>query len=136
MTGVDEIWCCPGLLAAFAGGSFKKMILDEELIVNCNRILMRLNLEFDPLLKDKLVESLSTKSFLTIGSPAIYRKEQRVSHIFDKTGIDLGYDTSDVSVDINVLKEIEKRCAAYVLPDRSEAQINLLQRYLPTQCKY
>ena len=90
----------------------------------------------DILLKDKLVESLSTKSFLTIGSPAIYRKEHRVSHIFDKTGINLGNDTSDVSVDINVSKEIEKRCAAYVLPDRSKAQINLLQRYLPTQCKY
>jgi len=136
VTVVDEIWCNPGIMAAFAGGSFKKMILDEELIVNCNRILAGLNLEFDPLLKDKLVESLSTKSFLTIGSPAIYRKEQRVSHIFDKKGIDLGNNTSDVSLDTNVLKEIEKRCAAYVLPDRSKAQIKLLQAYLPTQCKY
>jgi trimethylamine--corrinoid protein Co-methyltransferase len=136
VTVVDEIWCNPGIMAAFAGGSFKKMILDEELIVNCNRILAGLNLEFDPLLKDKLVESLSTKSFLTIGSPAIYRKEQRVSHIFDKKGIDLGNDTSDVSLDTNVLKEIEKRCSAYVLPDRSKAQIKLLQEYLPTQCKY
>ena len=136
MTVVDEIWCYPGLMAAFAGGSFKKMILDEELIINCNRTLVELNLEFDPLLKDKLVESLSTKSFLTIGSPDIYRKEQRVSHIFNKKGIDLGNDTSDVSVDINVSKEIENRCAAYVLPDRSKAQINQLQRYLPTQCKY
>jgi trimethylamine--corrinoid protein Co-methyltransferase len=136
MTVVDDIWCYPGLMAAFAGGSFQKMILDEELMINCNRTLASLNLEFDPLLKDKLAESLSTKSFLTIGSPAIYRKEQRISHIFDKKGIDLGSDASDAPVDINVRKEIEKRCAAYVLPDRSKAQKNQLQKYLPTRLKF
>ena len=27
MTHVEEIWCYPGLMAAFAGGSFKKMIV-------------------------------------------------------------------------------------------------------------
>jgi trimethylamine--corrinoid protein Co-methyltransferase len=136
MTRVEEIWCYPGLMAAFAGGSFKKMILDEELIINCNRTLQGLNLSFDPMLKDKLAESLETKSFLTIGSPAIYRKEQRVSNIFDKKGIDLDNYSSEIPIDVNVSKEIEKRCAAYVLPDRSKAQINQLQKYLPTQCKY
>ena len=136
MTRVEEIWCYPGLMAAFAGGSFKKMILDEELIINCNRTLQGLNLSFDPMLKDKLAESLETKSFLTIGSPAIYRKEQRVSNIFDKKGIDLDNYSSEIPIDVNVSKEIEKRCAAYVLPDRSKAQINQLQKHLPTQCKY
>lgn len=136
MTRVEEIWCYPGLMAAFAGGSFKKMILDEELIINCNRTLQGLNLSFDPMLKDKLAESLETKSFLTIGSPAIYRKEQRVSNIFDKKGIDPDNYSSEIPIDVNVSKEIEKRCAAYVLPDRSKAQINQLQKYLPTQCKY
>jgi trimethylamine--corrinoid protein Co-methyltransferase len=136
MTRVEEIWCYPGLMAAFAGGSFKKMILDEELIINCNRTLQGLNLSFDPMLKEKLAESLETKSFLTIGSPAIYRKEQRVTNIFDKTGIDLNNFSSEIPVDVNVSKEIEKRCAAYVLPDRSKAQMNQLQKYLPAQCKY
>jgi len=136
MTHVDEIWCYPGHMAAFAGGSFKKMILDEELLINCNRTLQGLNLSFDPMLKDKLAESLETKSFLTIGSPAIYRKEQRVSNIFDKKGIDLNNFSSEIPVDVNVSKEIEKRCAAYILPDRSKAQKNQLQKYLPTNCKY
>ena len=136
MTQVEEIWCYPGLMAAFAGGSFKKMILDEELLINCNRTLQGLNLSFDPMLKDKLAESMKTKSFLTIGSPAIYRKEQRVSNIFDKKGIDPNNFASEIAVDVNVSKEIEKRCAAYILPDRSKAQKNQLQKYLPSQCKY
>ena len=136
MTRVEEIWCYPGLMAAFGGGSFKKMILDEELMINCNRTLKGLGLSFDPMLKEKLAESLETKSFLTIGSPAIYRKEQRVSNIFDKNGIDPNNDSSEITVDVNVSKEIEKRCGAYVLPDRSKVQMNQLKKYLPTQCKY
>ncbi len=135
MTNVEEIWCYPGNMAAFAGGSFKKMILDEELMINCNRTLQGLNLSFDPLLKDKLAKSLETKSFLTIGSTAIYRKEQRISNIFDKKGIDPGNLSSETPVDASVSKEIEKRCAAYVLPERSKAQKDLLQKYLPGQCR-
>lgn len=135
MTRIEEIWCYPGIMAAFAGGSFKKMILDEELMINCNRVLQGLNLSFDPMLNDKLTESLKTKSFLTIGSPAIYRKEQRVSNIFDKNGIDPNNYSSEILVDINVSKEIQKRCDAYALPDRSKTQINELQKYLPSQCK-
>ena len=136
MTHVEEIWCYPGHMAAFAGGSFKKMILDEELMTNCNRTLQGLNLSFDPLLKDKLVESLETKSFLTIGSATIYRKENRISHIFDKKGIDSNNFSLEIPVDVNVAKEIEKRCAAYILPERSNRQKDLLQKYLPGQCKY
>ena len=136
MTDVNEIWCYPGLMAAFAGGSFKKMILDEELIVNCNRTLQKPRLSFDPLLEEKLAASLATKSFLTIGAPAIYRKEQRVSRIFDKTGIDLDKDASENRVDVNISSEIEKRCASYILPERSKAQKDQLQKYLPAQCKY
>lgn len=135
MTRIEEIWCYPGIMAAFSGGSFKKMILDEELMINCNRALQGLNLSFDPMLNDKLAESLKTKSFLTIGSPAIYRKEQRVSNIFDKQGIDPNNYSSEILVDINVSKEIQKRCDAYALPDRSKTQINELKKYLPTQCK-
>ena len=112
------------------------MIPNEELLTNCNRTLQGLNLSFDPMLKDKLAASLETKSFLMIGSPTIYRKEQRVSNIFDKKGIDPNNFPLEIPVDVNVSKEIEKRCAAYILPDRSKAQKNQLQKYLPSQCKY
>ena len=105
-------------------------------MINCNRTLQGLNLSFDPLLKDKLAESMETKSFLMIGSPAIYRKEQRVSHIFDKKGMDPDNYASEIAVDVNVATEIEKRCAAYLLPDRSTAQKKQLQKYLPSQCIY
>ena len=60
MTDVEEIWCYPGHMAAFAGGSFHKMIFDEELMINCNRLLQGLNLSIDPLLKNKLASSLET----------------------------------------------------------------------------
>jgi trimethylamine--corrinoid protein Co-methyltransferase len=62
MTRVEEIWCYPGMMAGFAGASFYKMILDEELIINCNRTLQDLNLAFDPGLKDKLAESVSSEN--------------------------------------------------------------------------
>ncbi len=136
LTNVGEVWCNPGHMAAFAGGSFKKMILDEELIINCNRLLQGLDLSIDPLLKDKLAKSLETKSFLTLGAIDIYRKEQRVTKIFDKRGIDPDNRTAENIVDLNIIKEISSRCAAYVLPDRSKAQKNILQPYLPSQCKY
>ncbi|RLB87127.1 MAG: hypothetical protein DRH26_16240 [Deltaproteobacteria bacterium] len=71
ITDVEEIWCYPGHMAAFAGGSFNKIIFDEELMINCNRILQGINLSIDPLLKDKLGRSLETKSFLKIGDVSI-----------------------------------------------------------------
>ena len=136
MTDVEEIWCYPGHMAAFAGGSFHKMIFDEELLMNCNRVLQGLNLSIDPNLKDKLSKSHEKKSFLTIGDVGIYRKEQRVTHIFDKKGIDSTTPPSESIIKLNAKKEIEKRVASYVLPERSETQKKLLQKYLPSQCRY
>ncbi len=137
LTRVQEVFCSPGHMASFAGAGFTKMILDEEMLINCNRILQGLDLSMDPSLKDKLKKSLDTGSFLSIGSAGLYRKEQRVTRIFDKTGIQMAPPGSQKGrVAENVSREIEKRCAAYVLPARSRAQRNLLQRYLPTPCKY
>jgi len=136
MTDVEEIWCYPGHMAAFAGGSFHKMIFDEELLINCNRVLQGLNLSIDPNLKDKLSKSLETKSFLTIGDVGIYRKEQRVTPIFNKKGIDSTNTPSESLIKFNAEKEIEKRVASYVFPERSEAQKKLLQKYLPSKCRY
>jgi trimethylamine--corrinoid protein Co-methyltransferase len=136
LTDVEEIWCYPGHMAAFSGGSFNKIILDEEMMINCNRIRQGINLSIDPLLKDKLKKSHETKSFLTIGSVDMYRNEQRVTKIFDKTGIAQNEASLDIVVDVNVSSEIERRCNAYVLPDRSKTQKNMLQKYLPSPCKY
>jgi trimethylamine---corrinoid protein Co-methyltransferase len=137
LTDVQEVFCSPGLMASFAGAGFTKMILDEEMLINCNRLLQGLDLSMDPQLKEKLAKSLDTGSFLSIGSAALYRKEQRVTRIFDKTGIQMGPPGSQKGrVADNVSREIKRRCAAYVLPDRSRAQRNLLQKYLPTPCKY
>ncbi len=137
LTDVQQVFCSPGLMASFAGAGFTKMILDEEILINCNRVLQGLDLSMDPQLKDKLKKSLDTGSFLSIGSAALYRKEQRVSRIFDKTGIQTGPPASQKGgLADNVSREIEKRCAAYVLPARSRTQKNLLQKYLPTPCKY
>jgi trimethylamine--corrinoid protein Co-methyltransferase len=136
MTDAQEIWCYPGHMAAFAGGSFHKIIFDEELMIYCNRVLQGLNLSIDPLLKDKLERSLETKSFLTIGDVSRYRQEQRVTKIFDKRGIVPGTSHAKEGMDFNAEKEINRRCAGYVLPERSKTQKDLLSKYLPSQCKY
>ncbi len=136
MTDVEEIWCYPGHMAAFAGGSFNKIIFDEELMITCNRVLQGMNLSIDPLLKDKLGRSHNTKSFLTIGDVNIYRKEQRVTKIFDKRGIAHDNSSSKEDINLNANTEIKSRCSAYTLPERSKTQKDLLSKYLPTQCRY
>jgi trimethylamine--corrinoid protein Co-methyltransferase len=136
MTDAQEIWCYPGHMAAFAGGSFHKIIFDEELMIYCNRVLQGLNLSIDPLLKDKLGRSLETKSFLTLGDVSLYRREQRVTKIFDKRGIAPGNSSSKQGMNFNAEKEITRRCAEYVLPGRSKTQKEFLSKYLPSQCKY
>ncbi len=136
ITNVEEIWCYPGHMAAFAGGSCNKIIFDEELMINCNRILHGINLSIDPLLKDKLGRSLETKNFLTIGDVSIYRKEQRITKIFDKRGIVPSNSSSKEGMNFNANKEINRRCDDYILPERSKTQKGLLSKFLPTQCKY
>ncbi len=136
ITNVEEIWCCPGHTAAFAGGNFNKIIFDEELLINCNRTLHGMNLSIDPRLEDKLTRSLETKSFLSIGDVGIYRKEHRIPPVFDKRGIQTSTGSSTSRITVNAEKEIEKRCAAYRLPERSKEQKKLLQKHLPGQCKY
>jgi len=136
MTDVEKIWCYPGHMAAFAGASFYKMIFDEEVLNNCNRILKGLDLSIDPMLNDKLKRSLETKSFLTIGDANIYRKEQQLTKIFDKKGISSNNALSENPTHLNARTEIDRRCAEYILPERSKKQKNLLQKYLPSDCKY
>jgi trimethylamine--corrinoid protein Co-methyltransferase len=136
ITDVEEIWCYPGHMAAFAGGSFNKIIFDEELMIYCNRVLQGLTLSIDPLLKDKLEKSLDTKSFLTLGDVNLYRKEQRITKIFDKRGIAPGNSASKEDITLNAKKEIDRRCDAYILPERSKTQKKLLSKYLPSLCKY
>ncbi len=112
------------------------MIFDEELMVNCNRTLQGLDLSLDPDLKAKLGKALDTKSFLTIGDVRIYRKEQRVTPVFDKKGIIQTDSGAQNFNDINADNIIEKRLASYVLPERTDSQKALLQKYLPAQCRY
>ncbi len=119
-----------------ADGSFRKMIFDEELMISCNRTLQGLDLSLDPDLKAKLGKALDTRSFLTIGDVRIYRKEQRVTPVFDKKGIVQTASGSQNLSDINADNIIEKRLASYVLPGRTESQKALLQKYLPAQCRY
>ena len=136
ITDVNEVWCYPGHMAAFAGGSFNKLIFDEELMISCNRLLGGLSTEFDPLLKDKLAGSLDAGSFLTIGDVGIYRKEQRITKIFDKRGIVPGHSSSGGGVDPGAENAIKRRCGQYTLPERSKTQKALLSKYLPGLCRY
>ena len=136
MTEAGTVWCYPGHMAAYAGGSFHKMIWDEEILVNCNRILQGLDLSIDPLLNEKLAKAMDSKSFLTIGDVSIYRKEQRVTPLFDKKGFDQSGTAAPDIINGNAETEIQRRLDRYQLPERTESQKRLLNKYLPPQCKY
>ncbi|MGL4208725.1 MAG: trimethylamine methyltransferase family protein [Candidatus Adiutrix sp.] len=136
LTELDEVWCYPGLLAAFACGSFHKAIADEEVIRYCNRTLKGVDTRIDPKLPEILRAGQKAHSFLTLGTMAAYRRDNYMPQIFDKGG--LGKSTNNENMDFTgkIQKTIEKRMAAYELPQRTSSQIKLLQPHLPTQCRY
>lgn len=136
LTEVNEVWCYPGILAGFACGSFQKAILDEEMMRYCNRTLQGVNMSVDPDLPGLLSAGQEAGSFLLIGSMDTYRRDNYLTKIFNKWGIALADNIEKTDLAYKVGKILERRIAAYQLPDRSAAQKKLLQPHLPSQCQY
>lgn len=136
LTGVNEVWCNPGLMAGFACGSFHKAILDEETINYANRMLRGVDLNIDPLLPEQLASGRDAGSFLSTGTIDVYRRDNYLTKIFNKRGI--AQVTTADSTDLARQAELAlaERIAAYQLPERSAAQKKLLQPYLPSPCRY
>jgi trimethylamine---corrinoid protein Co-methyltransferase len=136
LTDVDEVWCYPGILAGFAGGSFHKAILDEEMMRYSNRILQGVEMAVDPKLPGLLDDAMEAGSFLLIGSMDTYRRDNYLTKIFNKWGITQAGNAEKTDLAYKVQQVLERRIAAYQIPQRSAAQKKLLQPYLPSQCKY
>jgi trimethylamine---corrinoid protein Co-methyltransferase len=136
LTEVNEVWCYPGILAAFACGSFHKAILDEEMIRYSNRVLQGVEMSVDSELPGLLAAGQEAGSFLLIGSMAAYRRDNYLTKVFNKWGIAQAGNTEKTNLSHKVQQVLERRIAAYQLPERSAAQKKLLQPYLPSQCRY
>jgi trimethylamine--corrinoid protein Co-methyltransferase len=136
LTEVNEVWCYPGLLAGFACGSFHKAILDEEMMRYANRILQGVDMTIDSKLPGLIAAGREAGSFLSIGSMDTYRRDNYLTKIFNKWGITQAENARKTNLAYKVQQVLEKRIAAYQLPERSAAQKKLLQPYLPSQCQY
>jgi trimethylamine---corrinoid protein Co-methyltransferase len=136
LTGVNEVWSYPGLMAGFACGSFHKAILDEETIYYVNRMLRGVDLSVDPLLLKQLIAGRDAGSFLSAGSMDTYRRDNYLTKIFNKRGIAQANTADSTNLARQVEQTLAERIAAYQLPERSIAQKKLLQTYLPSLCRY
>jgi trimethylamine---corrinoid protein Co-methyltransferase len=136
LTEIDEVWCYPGILAGFACGSFHKAILDEEMMRYSNRMLQGVEMTIDSKLPGLLAAGQEAGSFLVIGSMDTYRRDNYLTKIFNKWGIAHADNAEKTDLACKVQQVLERRIAAYQLPERSAAQKKLLQPYLPSQCQY
>ena len=136
LTEVDEVWCYPGIMAGFSCGSFHKAILDEEMMRYTKRMLQGVELTIDPKLPGLLAAGQDEGSFLGVGSMDTYRRDHYLTKIFNKSGIAQADNAEKTNLAYKVQQVLEGRIAAYKLPERSAAQMKLLQPYLPSQCQY
>jgi len=136
LTEVNEVWCYPGILAGFACGSFHKTILDEEMMRYANRILQGVEMTVDSALPELLNAGQEAGSFLGIGSMSTFRRDNYLTKLFNKWGIAQVDNAERTHLAFKVQRVLEKRIAAYQLPERSAAQKKLLQPHLPSQCQY
>jgi len=135
LTEVKEVWCYPGMLAGFACGSFHKALLDEEMLRNVNRMLEGVEMAVDPKLAEKLGIGRDAGNFLGGGSMATYRRDNYMSKLFNKWGMSHMDKPEKSDVTYKVQKALEERLAAYVQPERTNAQMKLLMEHLPSVCK-
>jgi hypothetical protein len=75
-------------------------------------------------------------SFLLIGSMDTYRRDNYLTKIFNKWGIAQAGNAEKTDLAYKIQQVLEKRIAAYQLPQRSAARKKLLQPHLPSQCQY
>ena len=134
---LETIWCYPGDLASWRCGSFRKAILDEELLRNINRAFRPIDTSIGSDFYAVLENAKEKNTFLTGRTPKAYRRDHYLSKGFSKFGIP-GGDEARQNNDIMHMAdlEIERRLAAYELPERTPEQKKLLNQYLPADLRY
>lgn len=123
-------------MAGFSCGSFHKAILAEEMMRYTKRMLHGVEMTIDPKLPELLAAGRDEGSFLGIGSMVTYRRDHYLTKIFNKGGISQAGNPEKSNLAYKVQQVLEDRIAAYQLPERTAAQMKLLQPYLPSQCQY
>jgi trimethylamine---corrinoid protein Co-methyltransferase len=133
---INEVWCTPGILAGFACGSFHKAILDEEMMRVTNRMLQGNQPTPEPKLTEMIDSGMKNGSFLGVGRMKTYHRDNYMTQVFNKWG--LSQAENPIKSDLSCIAQdlIEKRIESYILPDRTKAQMNILQPHLPNRCRY
>ncbi len=132
LTEISDVWCYPGSMAGFAGASFKKLILDED-IIRCLNKGLNPKYELDSNLLEKLETTKKKSGFLKIGKMNLYRHDHYLSDTFTKKSINSGAATNEADIDNAVKKIIDHRLSIYKEPDLTREQLNILSPYLPTE---
>lgn len=135
LTEIQEVWCYPGILAGFACGSFRKAILDEEMMRVTNRMIQGAVMTIDHNLPETLSAGMAAGNFLGQGSMKTYHRDNYMTQVFNKWGI--GQADNPEKSDLATISQstIDQRIASYELPERTAAQKKILQAHLPSQCQ-
>jgi trimethylamine---corrinoid protein Co-methyltransferase len=136
LTDINEVWCYPGILAGFACGSFQKIILDEEMMRNTNRMLQGAVMTIDHKLPETLSSGMDVGNFLGLGRMKTYHRDNYMTQVFNKWGIGQAENPEKSDLAFISQKSIDQRIASYELPERTATQKKILQPHLPSQCQY
>ena len=128
-----------GILQSYALGSYEKFVMDEEV----NRILLRLNRGID--ISDTKAEKVFAEikkagplgNYLSGRTPKDYRQEHYLTKLFNRAAGD-PQPIADKIGDIRerAAKEIEERVENYTLPDLTQTQKQILNKFLPKSEKF
>lgn len=136
LTEIDAVYAYPGLMSGFSCGSFEKAIYDEELVRVSNRYLKGISLELDEGIVEDMYKAKTTNTFLYTKSSRRFKEDFFIAKGFYKGGVKLNESQNRDELRYNALNEISRRIDNYVLPQRTLEQKRLLNKYLPSQCKY
>lgn len=128
-----------GILHSFAVGSYEKFVLDEEIA----RIMMRLNKGIN--ISESKTEQILSEikkagplgNYLKGRTPKEYRQEHHLTNIFNRKAGEakLVYEESG-DIRERACKIVNERIENYQLPDLTQTQKNILNRYLPENEKF
>lgn len=123
-------------MSGFSCGSFEKAIYDEELVRVSNRYLKGISMELDEGIVEDMYKAKTTNTFLYTKSSRRFKEDFFIAKGFYKGGVKLNESQDRDELRWNALNEISRRIDNYVLPERTLEQKRLLNKYLPSQCKY
>lgn len=133
---LDTLWCWTGHLSAWYCGSFEKLVYDEELMRNVNRLLRGAELVVDDNFLDILRTGRDEGTFLSPRTRKAYRRDYYISEIFSKYGVAPDMSPEKTDIRIRAQAEINRRLERYQEPDLTRTQKQILQAHLPSPCKY